>query len=95
VRQQAVVAKKKTNKQSNKQTNKQTNKQKQKTNTAIAVTLASRVAGLAFSMQGAVLIARLLKLTATFALVGGGTRGKLAAWDQRQDEIMTWFQVWW
>ena len=53
----------------------------------------SCAAGLALSAQGILLIARLAKFMFAFAFVRGGTRGKLAAWDERQEELMTWFKV--
>jgi hypothetical protein len=53
----------------------------------------SFLSGLAFTVQGAMLIARLAKLMVVFACVRGGTRGKLAAWDGRQQELMAWFKV--
>ena len=53
----------------------------------------SCAAGLALTAQGMLLIARLAKFMVAFAFVRGGTRGKLAAWDERQEELMTWFKV--
>ena len=51
------------------------------------------VVGLALTVPGIMLIARLAKFMVAFAFVRGGTRGKLAAWDERQEELMTWFKV--
>jgi hypothetical protein len=59
----------------------------------LSATFTSRAAGLALTAQGMLLIARLAKLMVAFAFVRGGTKGKMAAWDQRQEELMSWFKV--
>jgi hypothetical protein len=45
------------------------------------------------TLRGALLFARLMKLTVAFAFVRGNTKAKMAAWDGKQDELMEWFKV--
>jgi hypothetical protein len=52
-----------------------------------------RAAGLVLTAPGMMLIGRLVRLTFLLALVRGGTRAKLAAWNDRQVELMSWFKV--